>query len=765
MNLNLTLNKICDVLNLENPVKDSQERITIRHIAIDSRSPRINESTLFVALKGNKSDGHNHLKEISDKGVRLAIVARPIVAENLIQLVVEHPLKALQKLATAHRAKFAYPVIAITGSNGKTIVKEWLYHVLKDDFNIVRSPKSYNSQLGVALSVLEMTAHHSLAIFEAGISEPGEMDILEGIIQPTAGIFTGIGDAHDANFESKSAKRDEKYKLFKRTKWLIEADALHTFNSVVPFSDKASFANASTVFETALKLGLNKEDIDQKLKTLPAVSMRLEQMQGQNNCLLINDAYTADLTALEIGLAHLNQIAGVKSKVLVLGLSSHQFGLTEKDVLHDILSTAKLDRIIFIGEQNKQLQTDLAHELLPSAAAFLEANIVFENAVILFKGAREFNLEKLVGHYAEKKHVTQLMVNLAGMRHNLNFFRNELEKGCKTLVMVKAQSYGTGMVEIAQFLQNESVDYLGVAYADEGVELRKAGIHLPILVMNPERVAFEDIVKYDLEPSIYSFQILQSFLHHLILKQIQGFPVHIKLDTGMNRLGFGELDIKELIETLQSQPEVHVKSVFSHLAVADELNEQTFTFNQIRRFEIMSGKLKELIPYHFDRHLANSSGTLNFKTAHHDMIRIGIGLYGLIEDAKNRLENVLTFNTEISQIKLLEAGDSLGYGRKFVAGELTKVAIIPVGYADGLRRALGQGNWYMMVNGERAEVIGTVCMDMCMLDITNIAATVGDQVQIFGQENSIFEMAKHLYTIPYEIISSISSRVHRVYLD
>lgn len=763
MNLNISIHEICEALKIEVP--ELQNDLHIKNVLIDSRSPRISESSLFIAITGIKDDGHNYLSDFESKGGKVAIVSNPDPSSKLVQLVVDNTVDALQQLAANHRQKFKYPVIGITGSNGKTIVKEWLHHVLKDDFYVVRSPKSYNSQIGVALSVLGMSHNHSLAIFEAGISQPNEMRRLKDMIQPTIGVFTGLGDAHSANFDSNEQKRKEKFILFEDVDFLINAEELGPVNTYLPFRDKASLQNASTVYHTALKLNLDKEEVKEKLGNLPAISMRLEQLQGVNDCLLINDAYTADIAALEIALGHLNHVSGEKDKVLILSLAKEQWYLTEQDAFLDLLSSVDLNKVVFIGEDNVLSEAGVACDYYESTHSYLKNPLVFENAAILFKGSRQNNLESLVHHYAEKKHITQLEVSLSAIRHNLNLFRSELDQGVKTLVMVKAQSYGTGLIEIAQFLQNESVDYLGVAYADEGVQLRKAGINTPILVMNPEKNAFDDLVDYQLEPSIYSQHSLQSFLHYLILKQISAYPIHIKLDTGMNRLGFADEDLEELLATLEAQPEVHVKSVFSHLAVADDTQEKQFTYEQIRQFEFMTGKMMSAIDYPFDRHLANSSGILNFKSAHFDMVRIGIGMYGLLSDERPRLENVLTFTTEISQIKIMKEGESLGYGRAFIASQPTTIGIIPVGYADGLRRGLSNGQWQVIVNGKAAPIIGNICMDMCMINLSEIEASVGDRVQVFGKENPIFEMAKNLGTIPYEIISSISSRVHRVYLD
>lgn len=765
MNLQFSIKEICEIINAPLPEEgDIENNFQIQSVIIDSRSPKIRPSSLFFAFKGNKSDGHLHLQEIKNAGCQFAVVSQFNSEIDIHQIIVENPLLALQKIASAHRQKFKYPVIGITGSNGKTVVKEWLYHVLKSKFNIVRSPKSYNSQIGVAISVLEMTADNDLAIFEAGISQPNEMQSLAQMIQPTIGVFTGIGDAHGANFESNEAKKEEKFKLFESVDDLIENDTDQVLKTEIPFTDDASIENAKTVANTALLLGLDENEINERLSTLPKISMRLEQIEGRNNCTLLNDAYTADMAALEIALRHLDEVAANKKKVLILSLSDDQLKMIENDAISSLIYKASLNQIIFIGSENLLADVRIAGGYFRSIEDYLENPVDFEDAVILFKGSRSINLEKIVQHYTLKKHITQLEVNLSAMRNNLNHFRSAISNEVMVLAMVKAQSYGTGLIDVAKFMQQESVNYLGVAYADEGVALRKSGITLPIMVMNPEANAFDEIIDFDLEPSIFSPEILQSFLHQLILRQKTNYPIHLKLDTGMNRLGFVQDEMQELIQVLNTQPEVFVKSAFSHLSVADDTNERKFTFSQIRQFEILTGALKDGLGYSFKRHLANSSATLNYPQAHFDMIRLGIGLYGLMSERKKDFENVLTLNSRLSQIKLLSAGDSVGYGRKFIAQKEQRIGIVPIGYADGIRRDLGRGNWHFIINGKKVPIIGQVCMDMCMVDLEGLEAKVGDLVQIFGEGNSVFEMSTELYTIPYEIVSSISSRVHRVYL-
>lgn len=764
MNIHFSIKELADSVKGEiyNP-QNLPADFSVSNVVIDTRSPSIQEKTLFVALAGSKEDGHKFLETFRAKKGQVAIVSKLNQAISICQIVVKNPLEALQTIAAKHRSRFSYPVIGITGSNGKTIVKEWLYHVLKDNYSIVRSPKSYNSQIGVALSVLEMSTDHSLAIFEAGISKPGEMEKLEKIILPTIGVFTGIGDAHSANFSSDSQKLDEKKKLFTSCKVLFDNNAVSI--SEIPFTDEASMKNASLVSQVSAYLGLKEDVISSKLKTLPAISMRLEQLEGKDNCLLLNDSYSADLQSLEIALKQLRTLNKFNTRILFLSAFEENQNEQIKKNLQHLLTEENINRLVFIGGKNDLPELKIPVDYFDSAEAYIRAGLKFENATILFKGSRKSGLEKIVHHLSEKKHITKLVINFSALRNNLNFFRSRLSASTKILVMVKAQSYGSGLTEMAHFLVNQKVDYFGVAYADEGVQLRLSGITLPILVMNPEESAFDEFINYNLEPSIYSPEMLESFLRYLILNQKSHYPVHIKLDTGMNRLGFAESQLSQLLDTLQTQPEVYVKSVFSHLSVADDEAENAFTFNQIRTFDILSGVMADRLPYRFDRHLANSAGAVNFSRAEYDMVRLGIGMFGLVDRNNRELENVLSLITQISQIKEVQAGDSVGYGRTYIATHNHKIGIIPVGYADGLRRGLSQENWSVIVKGKSAPIIGNICMDMCMINLEGIDAEVGDEVEVFGDTNSIFEMAMNLKTIPYEIISSISSRVHRVYTD
>lgn len=764
MHLDFSVEQLCSLLGAElKGASTLPGDFHVRSVVIDTRNPALTENSLFIALSGSKEDGHKYLETFAAKGGKIALVSHEVKGVHIAQLVVADPLAALQKIAATHRSRFNIPLIAITGSNGKTIVKEWLYHVLKDAFSVVRSPKSYNSQIGVALSLLEINPAHTLGIFEAGISRPGEMEKLEAMIRPTLGVFTGIGDAHSANFASAEQKKNEKLVLFKQVERRFDPSDEIPFR--IPFTDEASQKNASLVFQVATYLGIPPASLQEKLLSLPTVTMRLEQIEGKNNCLLLNDAYSSDLQSLEIALKQLKAITKHPRRILFLTPLEDNQQIQVNESLQQLIQGNDLEQVIFIGDPGQLPKLQVPANNYDSAEAFLKSGVSFEHATILFKGSRKYGLEKIVQRFAAKKHVTKLVINFAALRNNLNYFRSRISPSTKILVMVKAQSYGGGLTEMAHFLADQKIHYFGVAYADEGVQLRKSGIRLPILVMNPEQSAYDEIIDYQLEPSIYSPEVLDSFIHHLILRQEHNFPVHIKLDTGMNRLGFTEELLPPLLDTLQAQPEVYVKSVFSHLSVADDEAENQFTSNQIRTFDIMTGILADRLSYKFERHLANSAGTANFNRAEYDMIRLGIGIFGLMDKNKKELENVLSLVTQISQIKKVKTGESVGYGRTYMATHDHLIGIIPVGYADGLRRGLSQGNWSVLIKGKQAPIIGNICMDMCMVNLEGIDAKTGDEVEVFGDTNSIFEMALNLKTIPYEIIAGISARVHRVYMD
>lgn len=757
----------------------------IQNVVIDSRSPIISSATLFILLQGNKTHGKKFVQSFQKKGGNTVLTNSQLDDSNVNQIVVEDSLVAMQALARYHREKFNIPVIGITGSNGKTTVKEWLYFVLKDRFNIIRSPKSYNSQIGVPLSIFEMDDSHEVGIFEAGISRPGEMSELAKIIQPTIGVFTGIGDAHNEGFDDNDPliqKKNEKFLLFETAKVLFEMTdegvVLHCKDSApkvvdannfpIPFNDQASRNNAEIVSAVAQYFKLDKAAIKSKLVQLPVISMRLEKSNGKNGNVLINDAYSLDEKSLEIGLQVLKENATSKQLAVFIAEDATKTNAqnTLLRILEQSIEMIGIDKVVYFGNPAISENFPCVNATYATKKEFFDTPYAISDCVILFTGSRIWGLEEIVNYYTAKKHITQLRINFTAIRSNLNHYRSLIDPHVKLLAMVKAQSYGGGIIEMAQFLEKEGVYYLGVAYADEGVVLRKAGIHLPILVMNPEAAAFDDLIAYQLEPSIYSHDLLDRFIHQLILKSTLSFPIHIKLDTGMNRLGFRENDMADLINALKSQPEVYVKSVFSHLSVADNLSEMEYTQLQIERFIDMSDQIETQLGYPVIKHIANSAGALYYKDAHFDMIRLGIGMYGLLSKKRNGdFENAIELYSQISQVREIEAGESVGYGRSFKANKKMRIGIVPIGYGDGLRRQLSDKNWSLIVRGKKYPIIGKICMDMCMIDISDSTVKVGDEVLVFGQENSIIEMSKILDTIPYEIISSISSRVQRIYYE
>ena len=787
----------------------------IDSISIDSRSLQNTSSTLYFALLGPNHDGHQYVAELLEQGVLNFVVS--YVPSNLQGkanfLVVENTLQALQTFATAYRSDFDFPVIGITGSNGKTIIKEWLNFLLSPDYNIIRSPKSYNSQVGVPLSVLGINEKHNLGIFEAGISTVNEMANLQRIIQPTIGILSNIGSAHDEGFHDAGEKIKEKLKLFSSVDVLImnknrtieaflnpkiktftwssedgKADVFVIakespdktelkityqklcFTVTIPFSDQASIENALQCLMVLLYFRYDQDIIRQRMLLLYPVEMRLKVKNGSNNTTIIDDSYSSDFQSLKIALDFLESQKQFKKKTLILS-DIFQSGLVTEElyskVSHLIVSN-KINRVIAIGKTiagyQKKFPNCLAFE---STEKFLEGfdTIPFENETILVKGARHFHFEEIVSLLEEKTHETVLEINLNAISHNLNFFKSKLNPDTKLMVMVKAFSYGNGGFEVAKLLSHHKVDYLGVAFADEGISLRLAGIDLPIMVLNPESTSFTAIIQHQLEPEIYSMKGLTSFLKLAEQKKLKNFPIHIKLDTGMHRLGFEEENLPELIAKLKDNKTVQVKSILSHLATSDEMKFIDFTLSQIKLFEKMSSTLMEELQINPIRHLLNTSGISNFHQAQYDMVRLGIGLYGVSndDDEQKLLENVGTLKSIISQIRSIDAGESVGYGRKFVADKPTKIATIPIGYADGISRHWGNGLGYVVIKNKKAPIVGSICMDMLMVDTTEIECKEGTEVIVFGESPSVSYMAKRLETIPYEIMTSISQRVKRVF--
>jgi alanine racemase len=787
----------------------------IDSVSIDSRSLQNTENTLFFAIIGPNNDGHKYVAELLENGVFNFVVN--YIPSNLQGkanfLVVENSLQALQTFAATYRSDFDFPIIGITGSNGKTIIKEWLNFLLSPDFNIIRSPKSYNSQVGVPLSVLGINEKHNLGIFEAGISTVNEMVNLQRIVQPTIGILSNIGSAHNEGFHDVGEKIKEKLKLFSTVEVLIinknrtieaflnpriktftwssvdgKADVFVIatespektvlkitfqklcFKITIPFSDQASIENAIHCLMVMLYFNYEHEIIQQRMGLLFPIEMRLKVKNGINNTTLIDDSYSSDFQSLKIALDFLESQKQYKKKTLILS-DIFQSGLLIEElyaqVSHLIVSN-KINRVIVIGKTISGFKNKFPNcTSFETTEKFLETidKVSFENESILIKGARHFHFEEIVGVLAEKTHETVLEINLNAMSHNLNFYKSKLSPSIKLMVMVKAFSYGNGGFEVAKLLSHHKVDYLGVAFADEGISLKNAGISLPIMVLNPENTSFNAIIQHQLEPEIYSIKGLTAFLKIAEQKKLNNYPIHIKLDTGMHRLGFEEKNIEELIAKLKDNKRVQVKSVLSHLATSDDITLIDFTLSQIKLFEELSSKIILELGINPIRHILNTSGISNFPQAQYDMVRLGIGLYGVSNDDEEQklLQSVGTLKSIISQIRTIEAGESVGYGRRFVAEKQTKIATIPIGYADGISRHWGNGAGYVVIKNKKALIVGSICMDMLMVDITDIECKEGNEVIIFGENPTVTYMANQLGTIPYEIMTSISSRVKRIF--
>lgn len=801
----------------------------VEHLVLDSRKIYSPATSLFFALKGPRRDGHHFIAELYRKGIRSFVISEKVQASAYpdAQFIrVKDTLRALQQLAAWHRQQFAIPVIGITGSNGKTIVKEWLYQLLEDRYSIVRSPRSYNSQIGVPLSVWQMDQHHDLAIFEAGISQAREMKKLEKIIQPTIGILTNIGEAHSEGFKDKKQKLAEKLQLFAHCEVIIgkedyftgqkkviqsfkQKPALFTWGSsssnfivvkkidkkedhtivsftakkkeqlIIPFTDDASVENAMNCFLAALYLNVPFSAIEKNMLLLQPVNMRLEVKKGINHCTIINDSYSADISSLEIALDFLSQQAAGTKKTVILS-DFVQSATEDKKLYARILAELKkhgISRVIGIGEKiSKELNAvqrpddTMAIELYATTSDFITRfrSSGFREETILVKGARIFEFEQIVHLLEQKVHQTVLEINLNAIVHNLKEHQRLLEPSTKIMAMVKAFAYGSGGAEIAGVLQYHKVDYLGVAYADEGVELRKAGISLPIMVLNPEESTFDALVEHKLEPDIYSFELLQLFDQYLKKEAIQSYPIHIELETGMNRLGFDISGIGELAGYIAKTSSFSVRSVFSHLSSSEDPAEDAFTFQQKEKLMQAASQLEQYLGYPFLKHIGNTAAIIRHSSLQLDMVRLGIGLYGVdsAETGRLDLQPAATLRSTIAQLKHLKAGETVSYNRRAVLQRDSVIATVRIGYADGFSRKLGNGTGKMRVRGKLAPVTGTVCMDMTMIDVTDIKGVKeGDEVIIFGKELPIQDLAAWAGTIPYEIMTGISQRVKRVYFE
>lgn len=798
----------------------------VRWILTDSRSLCFPEETLFFAIRSGRNDGHKYIADLYRRGVRNFVVEE--LPQNWSEeyheanfLKVPFALEALQRLAERHRDEFNIPVVGITGSNGKTVVKEWLYQLLSPSMAVTRSPRSYNSQIGVPLSVWLLNEQSEVGVFEAGISQPGEMDALRDIIQPTVGVLTNLGAAHQENFKSMEDKCHEKLKLFHDSKaivypyddeivrkcvesygykgeqiaWSMKDSSVkmfvksvdkkdtqttisYVFNGkeasyTLPFIDEASIANSITCAAVALHLGLTTDEIAQRMPAIEPVAMRLEVKQGQHGCTLINDSYNSDVNSLDIALDFMNRRPDHEGRRRTLILSdiyqSGEDGATLYKEVSDLAVKRGVEKFIGIGPEISRYANEIQIKekyFFNDCNAFIESNVFgsLRNEVILLKGSRKFSFDKLTELLEQKVHETILEVNLNAVVKNLNYYRSFMKPTTKLVCMVKADAYGAGAVEVAKTLQDHRVDYLAVAVADEGVTLRKNGITCNIMIMNPEMTSFKTMFDYKLEPEVYSFRLLDALVKAAQKEGITGYPVHIKLDTGMHRLGFDpHCDMDELISRLKHQNAIIPRSVFSHFVGSDSDDFDNFSAMQFKLFDEGSKKLQSAFSHKILRHMDNSAGIEHFPERQMDMCRLGLGLYGIDSRDNSILNTVSTLKSTILQIHRVPKEETVGYSRKGVLTRDSVIGAIPIGYADGLNRRLGCGHCYCLVNGQKAPYVGNICMDVAMIDLTGIDCKEGDTVEIFGEHLPVTVLSDVLGTIPYEVLTSISNRVKRVY--
>ena len=766
--------------------------VEVSWLLTDSRSLCFPEETLFFALTTPRGDGHRYIPSLYRRGVRAFVVSqRPEVPyPDATYLLVPDALGALQRLSERHRERFGVPVIGITGSNGKTTVKEWLYQMLSPDYVVTRSPRSYNSQIGVPLSVWALEEQTQLGIFEAGISEPGEMAALERIIQPTIGIFTCLGDAHQENFRSLEQKCMEKMQLFHNAEVLfcqtsddlvmrcIEKSGFR--GKVIPVPDVEGECDGLSTDKAICAtvchyLGMEEEVIAERLHALQSVAMRLEVSEGQRGCTLINDSYNSDLGSLDIALDFMSRRDDGRNRGHVLVLSDiEQNGLPAPELYRRVAALVVgrgISRFFGVGPQLMENASlfdglNIRTALFSTTGDLLQSDAFasLRDEVVLIKGARRFHFENVTDNLEMKVHETILEVNLSAVVDNLNYYRSFLKSETKMVCMIKASGYGAGSIELARTLQDSRVDYLAVAVADEGVELRRAGITAGILIMNPEMTSFRTLFRHRLEPEVYSFRLLDALIAAAEQEGITGFPVHIKLDTGMHRLGFDPLhDMPRLIERLQHQKALVPRSVFSHFVGSDSDGFDDFSAIQYARFLQGSTQLQAAFPHHILRHICNSAGIEHFPERQLDMVRLGLGLYGVNPRNNQLLRCVSTLRTTLLQIHNVPAGETVGYSRRGKLQRDSRIATLPIGYADGLDRLLGNGNAYCLVNGRKAPYVGNICMDVCMIDVTDIECQEGDSAIIFGDELPVSTLSDIIHTIPYEILTGVSPRVKRVY--
>jgi alanine racemase len=795
-----TVSDIVSIVGADSAVVNDHE---VEHLLLDSRKAYLPATSLFFALLSARRNGHDFIGELYQKGVRSFVISQSVdtsVYSDANFIRVPDTLQALQQLAAYHRGRFTIPVIGITGSNGKTIVKEWLFQLLQPDHNIVRSPKSYNSQIGVPLSIWQLRPHHTLAIFEAGISLPGEMEKLAEMIKPTIGIFTNIGDAHSEGFASQAQKEKEKRKLFAGAVLPPKLELVETSPTArgtlltaripsspsqqatsvlpieIPFSDQASIQNALTCWELLLHLGYPHQTIASRMLQLTAVDMRLTLKKGINQCVLVNDSYSSDVSSLTIALDFLMQQGGALSKTVILSdflQQAHSDEVLYGQVM-EWLQKREIGRVIAIGPRIEKAFNAASKdskwilETYVSTEAFLQTapQHRFSKEAILIKGARAFTFERIVQALEQQLHETRLEIDLAALLHNLHQYQHRLSPATRIMAMVKAFAYGSGATEVASLLQFHKVDYLGVAYADEGVALRRAGITIPIMVMNPEESAFELLIANRLEPVMYSFELLAKFDSWLQKEVISGYPIHLEIDTGLHRLGVEAEQAEKLIDQLVKTSSFTIQTVFSHLAASEDPLQDSFTRLQYDRFMQTAALLESKLGYKIIKHIANSAAAIRHPELQLDMVRLGIGLYGVEMAPGLSLLAVATLRSAIAQLRTLPAGETISYNRRTTLTRPSVIATVRLGYADGYPRALGNGVGRVVIKGQRVPIVGTICMDMFMIDVTDVnEVSVGDEVILFGGTLSVQEVAGWAATIPYEILTGISTRVKRVYFE
>lgn len=812
--MNYTTKQLSEITNAE---LVGNGNTIIKNIAFDSRTIYSAKDTAFIALKTEKNNGEKYIASAIEKGISTIISETQLFDnENISWIIVENSLKFIQTLAKHHLSSHSIDTIGVTGSNGKTIVKEWLYQAISEDFSVVKSPKSFNSQLGLPLSLLKINKKHEIGIFEVGISQPKEMQILEDIFSPKIGVLTHIGTAHLNNFEDENQLIKEKISLFQNSEIIIfngdnplvfnkikevfpnkktisyglenhndikiisdwknrqQDIEVICFNKIIQFPvsqrDEATLTNALAVITVMEILGFSAQKMVEKINALKSVEMRLESVNGIRNNLIINDSYNLDLDSLKIAYQFIKEY---KKQHKALIITDFVEKIDTEELYQEVASLTNeqnFDKIFLIGEEIKQYQHlfnaecfsfNNTSELIKSQ----EFNKI-ENHLILLKGARKFSTEKVKTYLELQKHDTVLEINLNKVLHNIKVHQSMLKPTTKMMAMVKAYSYGLGGYEVAEFLQHHHIDYLGVAVADEGVDLRKNGIATPIIVMNPEQHSYDAVIEYNLEPNIYSFRVLDLFYQQLKQADFEGdYPIHIKLETGMHRLGFKDFELDELIEKLK-QMNVKVASIFSHLSSADVAEERDYTLAQFEKFKTLSKKIIESLGYTPIRHILNSSGIVNHPEYQFDMVRIGIGMVGISynEKIQPKLQSAVAFKSIISQISDIYKGESVGYSRKFKADKNTRIATIPVGYADGVPRLMSNKKGFVGIRGQKVPIVGNVCMDMMMVDIGDLPAKEGDEVTIFNGNPSLEEFSNYSNTIPYEALTSISRRVKRIYI-